>query len=208
MRFFAQTLLTIAVLVFGFVLGIRYQTRIESLKEIRTLVEVQKAKIAELREDKLRLRTAVVLRDYLGRARVRLPKETMDDIADSITSASVRYNVPPEMILAVITIESSFNPDALSHKGAVGLMQLLPSTAREIAHELRMDWPGAEILHDPAANIEMGTYYLTKLIGQFNNLAVALAAYNHGPYRISTLAEANAKLPMGYSEKVLSHFTP
>ena len=98
--------------------------------------------------------------------------------------------------------------NALSDKGAVGLMQILPSTAHEIAQELRMDWPGEELLRDPGANIEMGTYYLTKLVNQFNNLSVALAAYNHGPGRIAELAAAKEELPMAYSEKVLGAYAP
>jgi soluble lytic murein transglycosylase-like protein len=54
----------------------------------------------------------------------------------------------------------------------------------------------------------MGTYYLTKLLGRFNDLSVALAAYNHGPTRIANLAEARATLPMGYTQKVLKHYSP
>jgi len=208
MRFFAQTLFAIAVLVFGFLLGVRYQMRVESLNEMQTLVHVQKDKIKDLREANLKLQTAVTVRDFLEQARLRLPRGTVDDIAGSVYKASTRYNVPPEMILAVIRIESAFDVNALSNKGAVGLMQILPSTAQEIAQELRMEWTGGSILPDPSANIEMGTYYLTKLIGQFNDLSVALAAYNHGPGRISELAEAKADLPMGYSEKVLSQYVP
>ena len=208
MKFFAQTLFAIAVLVFGFLLGVRYQMRVESLDEIHTLVHVQKDKIKELRADNWRLQTNVTVRDFLDQARLRLPKNTVDDIANSVYKASARYSVPPEMILAVIRIESAFDVNAQSNKGAVGLMQILPSTAQEIAQELRIDWRGEQILRDPSANIEMGTYYLTKLIGQFNDLSVALAAYNHGPGRIAELAEANAELPMGYSEKVLSYYSP
>jgi soluble lytic murein transglycosylase-like protein len=208
MKFFAQTLFAIAVLVFGFLLGVRYQMRVESLDEIHTLVHVQKDKIKDLRADNWRLQTNVTVRDFLDQERLRLPKNTVDDIANSVYKASARYNVPPEMILAVIRIESAFDVNAQSDKGAVGLMQILPSTAQEIAQELRMDWRGEQILRDPSANIEMGTYYLTKLIGQFNDLSVALAAYNHGPGRIAELAEANAELPMGYSEKVLSYYSP
>ncbi|HEX9428331.1 MAG TPA: lytic transglycosylase domain-containing protein [Candidatus Polarisedimenticolia bacterium] len=208
MKLFVQTLFAISALVFGFVLGVRYETRIESLNEIQTLVHVQKDKLAELHEDNLRLHTIVTVREFLDQARLRLPRNTVDDIAASVYRASTRYNVPPEMILAVIRIESAFDVNAQSNKGAVGLMQLLPSTAQEIAQELRIEWPGESILRDPSANIEMGTYYLTKLIGQFNNLSVALAAYNHGPARISELTEANADLPMGYSEKVLSYYAP
>jgi hypothetical protein len=208
MKFFAQTLFAIAVLVFGFLLGVRYQVRVESLNEIHTLVRVQKDKIQDLRDRNLELKTGVLVRDFLDQERIRLPHTTVDDIATSIARASNRYNLPPEMILAVIRIESAFDINAQSNKGAVGLMQILPSTAQEIAQELRMDWPGEELLRDPQANIEMGAYYLTKLIGQFNNLAVALAAYNHGPGRIAELNEAKAELPMDYSEKVLSRYVP
>jgi soluble lytic murein transglycosylase-like protein len=208
MKFFAQTLFAIAVLVSGFLLGIRYQTRLESLNEVQTLVKVQKQKIGSLREDVLKLQTGVTVRDFLDQSHLRLPKSTVDDIAASVYRASSRYNVPPEMILAVIRIESAFDVNAQSNKGAVGLMQILPSTAQEVAQELRMDWRGEDLLRDPSANIEIGTYYLTKLIGQFNDLSVALAAYNHGPGRIAELEEAKASLPMDYSEKVLGYYTP
>ncbi|MGH9748861.1 MAG: lytic transglycosylase domain-containing protein [Candidatus Polarisedimenticolia bacterium] len=208
MRFYLQALAAIGVLVFGFMLGVRYQTRVESLNEVRTLVQVQKAKIRELRDENGRLHTVVVVREFLERNRIRLTPDTVNHIAGSIHEASARFEIPPEMLLAVIRIESAFDPNALSHKGAVGLMQILPSTAQEIAQELRMEWSGDALLRDPSANIAMGAYYLTKLIGQFDDLAVALAAYNHGPGRIAELAEANAVLPMDYATKVLSHYTP
>ncbi len=208
MKFFLQTLFAIGTLVFGFFIGVRYQARVESLNEVQTLVQVQKSKIENLREDNQRLRTVVLLREFLDRESIRLPQGTVNDIASSIHEASERYSLPPEMILAVIRIESAFDINALSDKGAVGLMQILPSTGQEIARDLRIEWRGSDLLRDPQANIEMGAYYLTKLIGQFNDLATALAAYNHGPGRISELSEAKADLPMEYSEKVLSHYTP
>jgi peptidoglycan lytic transglycosylase len=208
MKFFVQTLFAIAALVFGFFMGVRYQARVESLNEVNTLVRVQKEKIASLRDDNQRLKTVVTLREFLDKESIRLPETAVNDIAGSIHEASRRFDLPPEMILAVIRIESAFDTNALSNKGAVGLMQIMPATGEEIARDLRMNWPGVDILRDPQANIEMGAYYLTKLIGQFNNLAVALAAYNHGPGRIAELSEAKAELPMEYSERVLSHYTP
>ncbi len=208
MKFFIYTLISIVMVVAGFGLGVDYQQHIESLDQIQSLVQVQRAKIDELRKDKLQLHTAIMLRDYLSEVRVRLPQETMRDMSESITNASVKFDVPPEMILAIIRIESTFNTAAVSNKGAIGLMQLMPATAREVAQELRIDWPGIEILEHPAMNIEMGTYYFTKLLARFENMAVALAAYNHGPTRISNLEEAQAELPMGYSRKVLRHYNP
>lgn len=208
MRFFLQTLLVIAVLLTGFVAGLRYQERVERLDETLALVQVQKAKIERLKERALLLRTEARLREYLSDVRLRLPNDTVGDMASLIFEVARRYEVSPEMILAVIRIESSFDANALSDKGAVGLMQILPSTAQEIARELRMEWPGEEILRDPSANIEMGTYYLTKLLGRFNDLSIALAAYNHGPSRVADLASTEAGVPMEYTQKVLRYYSP
>ena len=208
MKFFIYTFISIVMVVAGFGLGVDYQQHIESLDQIQSNDKVQRANIDELRKDKLQLHTAIMLRDYLSEVRVRLPQETMQDMSESITNASVKFDVPPEMILAIIRIESTFDTAAVSNKGAIGLMQLMPATARQVAQELRIDWPGVEILEHPAANIEMGTYYFTKLLARFENTAVALAAYNHGPTRISNLEEAQAELPMGYSRKVLRHYNP
>jgi len=208
MKFFANMLFAIASLVFGFFMGVRYQARVHGLNEVSALVQAQKGKIDSLRDQNQRLQTVMLLRDFLENERIRLPQDTVTDIAGSIHEASVRYNLPPEMILAVIRIESAFDINALSNKGAVGLMQLLPSTAQEIAHDLRMEWSGEQLLRNPQANIEMGAYYLTKMIAQFNDLSVALAAYNSGPGRIAELNQMKADLPMDYAEKVLSHYAP
>ena len=208
MKFFIYTLISIVMVVAGFVLGVDYQQHLESLDQVQSLVQVQRAKIDTLRVEKLQLHTGIMLRDYLSEVRVRLPQETMQDMSESITNASVKFDVPPEMILAIIRIESTFDTAAVSNKGAIGLMQLMPATARQVAEELQIDWPGVEILEHPAINIEMGTYYFTKLLARFENMAVALAAYNHGPTRISNLEQAEAELPMGYSRKVLQHYNP
>jgi soluble lytic murein transglycosylase len=120
----------------------------------------------------------------------------------------LRYGVPPETILAVIRIESGFDVNATSEAGALGLMQVLPSTAEEVARELRMDYPGEEALRDPATNIAIGTYYLTKLLGRFNDLSTALAAYNEGPGRVADRGSACPDAPTQYSRKVLAYAAP
>ena len=111
------------------------------------------------------------------------------------------------MIYAVIRAESSFDPMARSDRGAVGLMQLLPSTAREVAAQMNIQWTDDRILWDPMTNIEMGTYYLRTLLTRFDNMEVALAAYNQGPNRIAALQAIQATLPMDYPERVLSALT-
>ena len=87
-----------------------------------------------------------------------------------IVEVSDRHGVDARLVKAVIQVESSFQPRARSPKGAMGLMQLMPATAREYK---------ANNPYDPQSNIEAGTRYLSKLLRQFD-LPLALAAYNAG----------------------------
>jgi soluble lytic murein transglycosylase-like protein len=87
-----------------------------------------------------------------------------------IEHASDRHGVPARIVKAVIQVESSFQPRARSSKGAMGLMQLMPATARQYR---------ARNPYDPKSNIDAGTQYLGKLLREFE-LPLALAAYNAG----------------------------
>jgi soluble lytic murein transglycosylase-like protein len=89
-----------------------------------------------------------------------------------IRSASSRYNVDADLIRAVIKVESDFDSSARSHKGATGLMQLMPETGR--LHNV-------EDLYDPSANIEGGVRHLKLLLGKYQgDVELSLAAYNAG----------------------------
>ena len=104
------------------------------------------------------------LRDYTGEMRSRY--------AGHIQAAAQATRIEPALIHAVISAESGYNPAARSKKGAVGLMQLMPETARRYSVSDRFD---------PAQNIQGGTRYLRDLLYMFDNdLKLALAAYNAG----------------------------
>lgn len=112
---------------------------------------------------------------------VRLDESRCLEIAKAVEGAATRHSVDPGLILSIIAVESGFDPRAVSPRGAVGLMQLLPSTARGLARELDMEACDRLDLTDPRVNVELGTYYLAGLIRQKKSLPAALTAYNMGP---------------------------
>lgn len=100
------------------------------------------------------------------------PNARLAEFDAAITSASKMYNIEEAFIRAVIHVESGFNPVAVSHKGAAGLMQLMPATARRF---------GVTNAKDPIQNIHGGANYLRELLNLFSgDQKLALAAYNAG----------------------------
>ena len=105
----------------------------------------------------------------------------MADGAAAHSSGRGAGAVDPLLVAAIIKCESSFNPMATSRAGAMGLMQLMPETAEEVALEKKIDLIDSEELYKPEINIEIGFYYIKKLRERYSgSLVLALAAYNAG----------------------------
>lgn len=98
---------------------------------------------------------------------------------NTIIKYSNEVNVPSYVVASIINSESSFNSKVVSNKGAVGLMQVLPTTAMWVCEKLGEDYE-YEKLFKPEFNIKIGTHYLSYLITKFNNLDTAIVAYNAG----------------------------
>jgi hypothetical protein len=105
-------------------------------------------------------------------ANFRGPMASPGDIDSAIEAAAARHNVDPNLVRAVVKVESNFNPNAVSRKGAMGLMQLMPSTARQL--KVRNPF-------DPEQNVDAGVRHLKQLLESYDgDIKLTLAAYNAG----------------------------
>ena len=128
-----------------------------------------------------------------------------------IAKYSQRYNVDPCLVVAIIKAESNFNEKAVSHRGAYGLMQIMPDTAIWIAKNMELKDYKIENLYDNEINIAMGCWYINNLNKEFNgDVDLVIAAYNGGPGNVQkwlkdkTYSEDGIKLhniPFGETDK-------
>jgi soluble lytic murein transglycosylase len=116
--------------------------------------------------------------------------------ADQVAASAARAGVDPYLLLAVARRESLFRPDTRSAAGAVGLMQLLPATAKRAASVLARPPPTDADMADPRTAIDLGAWYLSELVGRFGDAAVAAAAYNAGPRVAAPWATRGAGQPL------------
>ncbi|ASV10397.1 lytic transglycosylase domain-containing protein [Leptospira interrogans] len=126
-------------------------------------------------------------------------KNIEPSLAKIIHQESEKNNLDPRLVQSVIKAESDFKTDAVSPKGAIGLMQLMPSTANLL---------GVEDPFDPAENVAGGTKFLSNLLNKYKNLDHALAAYNAGPSAVDRYAGIPPyKETRNYVEKVKKFYS-
>ena len=128
------------------------------------------------------------------------PAQVPDALRAPLETAAVRYGVSPSLLAALVWQESRWHPAAVSAKGAMGLAQLMPQTAKALAVDAR----------DPSANLEGGAHYLRQMLDTFDgDVERALAAYNAGPGRVvragglPRIAETRA-----YVSTIIDRLTP
>ena len=151
---------------------------------------------------------AVVVPDsiarHLAERAASLTPAEVERVADAIRVESARFGLPTGLVLAMIEVESQFDAFAVSRVGAMGMMQILPSTGKALAARLGMGWRGPRTLFDPVANVTLGIAYLAELRDRFGHLPTALAAYNWGPSAIGRRLSTGAPIPKGYVQRVLA----
>lgn len=129
---------------------------------------------------------------------LRYPAPQRADYDGLIGEMASHYAVPPALVKAVIAAESAFNPRAVSHKGAQGLMQLMPQTAAGL---------GVQDPFVPEQNVRGGTSYLRSMLDRYGDITRALAAYNAGPAAVDRYGGIPPyRETRAYVERVLTYY--
>ena len=142
----------------------------------------------------------------LSRRHTGLPAHERSALAHAIVAESRAQNLDPDLVIAVIEVESAGYALAVSRVGALGLMQLLPSTAEELAGKHGVEWMGDHTLFDPVVNVKLGTAYLRQLADHYDDVNIALAAYNWGPGRIDGRIRRGEAIPSKYIQQVMQAY--
>jgi len=128
---------------------------------------------------------------YRDDLNLRFPLAYHDDVAREAQN----NNVDLALAFALIRQESAFTSDARSHAGAMGLMQLMPRTARNIAHRIGVKYTGYHGLTDADTNLKLGMHHLSRVMNRYqNNPVLATAAYNAGEYRVKQWIPAQGSI--------------
>ena len=144
-----------------------------------------------------------IIRDQQGQIKfisgmiaiLRPTLENSGEIARHIVELSHEKHVDPLFVASIISVESMFKSDAKSHVGAMGLMQLMPATAQDLAKKQNTK------LHDPRTNISLGIDYLIWLEKKYHgNRTYMLTAYNWGPGNVDRVIQGNARTPSDVSK--------
>ena len=102
------------------------------------------------------------------------------EYSEYVEKYSQEYGIDPLLVYSIIKVESNFNVEAKSNRGAAGLMQLMENTAREVAVNQVIEFSNENELYNPEKNIKLGIIYYSSLKKKYKNDSVALAAYNAG----------------------------
>lgn len=128
-------------------------------------------------------------------------------LARAIYRECSKHGLDPLLLVALIHVESAFQNFSESSKGARGLMQILPSVGRSVAEAADIPWEGDETLLHPRKNIRIGVSYLKKLIDEFQDIELALAAYNIGPTALKyRLLRSEGRITSAFSDKVMTFY--
>jgi soluble lytic murein transglycosylase-like protein len=160
----------------------------------RVLTEAQRGVSLQQEAEALRLEEAEVAREYARRYNIS------ENLALQIVRSAKEEGIDPELGFRLVRVESVFQPTARGPRGALGLTQLMPGTARAVDRSLSTE---AQIL-DPETNLRTGFRYLRRMIERYNgDVRLGLLAYNRGEGTVDRALRSGVDPENGYSAKVL-----
>jgi len=178
------------------------------LAERDAQVQRLQQKVAQL-EDAEHLEEAERLGVLKAVAQSGLPERQQKRLAVAIVREAKLNGVDPMLVVAIIRCESSFNNYAVSHVGAMGLMQVMPDTGKWLAERAGWRLGRSTNLFDSELNVQLGTAYIAELIARFGSVDKALVAYNAGPglaRKILAKPDVKKRFMAGYPKKVVGEF--
>lgn len=143
---------------------------------------------------------------YLKNTKARTSENNLRVIADTVYEEAQDYDIDYRLVLAVMKVESNFNHNAISPKGALGLLQIKPSLAKHVSRDAGVTIKGASCLHEPKKNIKIGVNHLSWLMDRFENVKSALHAYNVGPARVKRASSEEDGPDTHFTRKVLKEY--
>lgn len=170
------------------------------------VVHTDRSSTTETRETTKKEEAVSLIVDRIRDKNVRLGNKELKDIAEMIYDESMRYNVDYRLVLAIMKIESNFKHDAVSQKGARGLLQVKPSCAKYIAPDVGVKWRGAKTLDEPTKNIKIGVHLFSTLVDDFQSINMALHAYHVGPTRLKEILTERKRPQKRYLNLVLDEY--
>ena len=140
----------------------------------------------------------------VGEHRADTDTEWRAQVSDAIYDEAMAAGIDPLLVAAIVARESSFRERVVSHAGAVGLMQLRPFVAEDLARQNDLEWKGRETLNRPELNVRLGASYYRQLVVRFDGDAqLALAAYHRGPTRLRRQLERGTFTGSRYASRVM-----
>ena len=143
---------------------------------------------------------------YLKDKKVRASDEKLKKIATSVYEEAKDYEIDYRLVLAVMKVESNFKSDAISKKGARGLLQIKPSLAKHVSKETGVSIKSPKCLEEPEKNIRIGVSHLSWLMEKFENINTALHAYNVGWGKVKNAPSENDGPDTRFTRKVLTEY--
>ncbi|MCI0512341.1 lytic transglycosylase domain-containing protein [candidate division KSB1 bacterium] len=205
-----QVTILLLVLITAFGFSYKYFTKDETNEKMMRLERTLQDLRAALHSDSIREYNIQKIMAIMDNFNKTLPSDLKYEIANEIYQMSIKYdNLDVDLICATITHESAltWDPKVKSEAGAMGLMQIMPTTGMYVANYESITWTSPEdVLYNPIYNIRIGCRYLSSLIDYFDDVDAGLAAYNGGQ------KQAALWLASGKSDGILwaetQHYVP